>query len=486
MTAAIALLSIGVFLLAIRWLGVVRLARSAVASSQKAVDVLRDKQIDDRQREKELQNASLKLFGFFIGILWRSILALCASFAPILLASLLGLATIEDVIRYLSRWDVIAITTAVFVLGYFLCLRRATSAKKGFKANYSVLDQLLHRIAFSSPAVQLTAADIEKRVLGSTYGRVAAERPIFITSLPRAGTTILLEALSRFPSTATNTYRDMPFLLAPILWSRVSRGFHKHIAARERAHGDGVQFSYDSPEAFEEVLWRSFWPQKYTDSGILLWGAEDYLSDAGAFLGEHMKKIISLRRPDRTADGRYLSKNNANIARLDLISRMFPQAKILVPIRHPLEHAVSLLRQHRNFIDLHQTDAFIRSYMADIGHYEFGELHRPIAFPETEALLSNRDPLQLDYWLAYWIAAFEHLRTRREQVILVSFEALCRDGNSMLRDICAQLEIPEEGLLDTVASIFKAPPPPRAESTAFESGLRARAEKLHADLTAAC
>ena len=28
----------------------------------------------------------------------------------------------------------------------------------------------------------------------------------------------------------------------------------------ERAHGDGMTIGYDSHEAFEEVLWRAFWP----------------------------------------------------------------------------------------------------------------------------------------------------------------------------------------------------------------------------------
>ncbi len=184
----------------------------------------------------------------------------------------------------------------------------------------------------------------------------------------------MLDVLHRFPSLATHTYRDMPFVMAPILWSRLSSAFRKRVEPRERAHGDGMQVGYDSPEAFEEIFWRAFWPEKYTDIGIALWGADDIKDEARTFFVEHMKKIIALRRPDRVRDGRYISKNNGNIARLDLIGRMFPEAKILVPVRHPLEHAASLLRQHRNFIEMHKDEAFIRRYMADLGHYEFGEL----------------------------------------------------------------------------------------------------------------
>jgi hypothetical protein len=406
-------------------------------------------------------------------------LTLLALFLPIWLASLIGFVEIEDVTQYLSRWDVIAITTILIVAGYFICIRPLPSSEIAFQMNYSVLDRLLHRLAFSTQSIQLTATDIEKNVFASVYETVVAEKPIFITSLPRAGTTLMLEVLHRFPSLATHTYRDMPFVMAPILWSRLSSAFRQRTKSRMRAHGDGIQFGYDSPEAFEEIIWRAFWPEKYTHTSIALWGAGDIKDEASAFFFEHMKKIIALRRPDRRNDGRYLSKNNCNIARLDLIGRMFPEAKILIPVRQPLEQAASLLRQHRNFIEMHKNEPFIRHYMADLGHYEFGELHRPITFSGIEKLLSDRNSLKTDYWLAYWITAFEHVFARRDKVTLISYEATCANGRQALGDICAKLEIPDEGMLDTLASIFRAPPSPNIDRTKFDHKLLDHAEQLY-------
>lgn len=351
-----------------------------------------------------------------------------------------------------------------------------------FRVDYSVLDRILHRIAFSAPSIQLTAADIEKKFFGEFYSEMLGARPIFITSLPRAGTTLLLEMLHKFPSLATHNYRDMPFVMAPIFWSRMSRAFRKDSQLRERAHGDGMQIGYDSPEAFEEIFWRTFWPEKYSDTSIALWTADDVKGEAHAFFIEHMKKIIALRRPDRTGDGRYISKNNGNIARLDLITCMFPDAEILVPFRQPIEHAASLLRQHRNFIDMHKHDPFIRRYMADIGHYEFGDLHRPIMFPGLDALISGRDPSTIDYWLGYWIATFEYVLSRRDEVVLVSYESTCIGGRKALRGICARLEISEEGILEKAALLLKAPSTRRFDGAVMDAGLRDRAEVLHEDL----
>ncbi len=166
------------------------------------------------------------------------------------------------------------------------------------QVNYAALDRLLHRIAFGNSVVQQVASDIENGVFRDSYASVQAGRPIFITSLPRAGTTLLLEVLSQFPSLGTHTYRDMPFVMAPLLWSRVSTAFRKRAALNERAHQDGMQVGFDSPAAFEEVLWRTFWPEKYAETGTHLWDAADGKPEAQAQLVEHMKKIVALRRPE--------------------------------------------------------------------------------------------------------------------------------------------------------------------------------------------
>jgi hypothetical protein len=363
-------------------------------------------------------------------------------------------------------------------------MRYRPASKKNFLVDYSLLDRMLHRLAFSTSSVQLAAADIEKSVWGTVYKMVVVKKPVFITSLPRAGTTLMLDALCRFPSVATHTYRDMPFVMAPVLWSRLSGGFRKSGESRERAHGDGMPFGYDSPEAFEEILWHAFWPEKYTDTSIGLWHANDLKDEASAFFIEHMKKIIALHRPGRAHDGRYISKNNGNIARLEMIERMFPDAKILVPVRDPLEHAASMLRQHRNFLALHSADPFIRRYMADLGHFEFGDLHRPIAFPEIDTIISNRAPQEIDYWLAYWIAAFEYVLARRDNVQLVSYEATCSGGRRALADICTYLEIFEEGMVDVIAKVFHSPSPRRCEKTDVDPVLLERAEGLHKALVA--
>ena len=52
------------------------------------------------------------------------------------------------------------------------------------------------------------------------------------------------------------SYADMPFVLYSNLWSKIS--FNKNSKYTERAHGDGIKVSTESPEAFEEVFWKTF------------------------------------------------------------------------------------------------------------------------------------------------------------------------------------------------------------------------------------
>ena len=133
---------------------------------------------------------------------------------------------------------------------------------------YSWSDRVLHKLAFSGIGLQKALADIEDSMFAARFADVSVEAPVFVTSLPRAGTTLLLDVLNTLPNVATHTYRHMPFVLCPILWNQISSGLRKEAVSMERAHGDGVMVSVDSPEAFEEVLWKAFWPAKYNTDRI--------------------------------------------------------------------------------------------------------------------------------------------------------------------------------------------------------------------------
>lgn len=338
---------------------------------------------------------------------------------------------------------------------------------------------MIHRIAFSNRAVQLTAADLEKALFGRAFRYLPIERPVFISSLPRAGTTLLLEITCQLPEFASHCYRDMPFVLAPMLWDTLSRKFRRTAVSSERAHGDGVFVSYDSPEAFEEVAWRAFWPEKFRGRSIALWPSDEENEDFERFFREHIQKIIAVRSQGQVGVKRYVSKNNHNIARVPFLRRIFSDGLIVVPFRNPVDQAASLLRQHLRFSAMHGQDSFSRRYMKDIGHLEFGELHRPIHFAGMDDILDRSDPCSLDYWIGYWVAAFTHILSHNDDVVLVSYEALCRGKAAALRALAERLECEDPSALEAAAGRLRPPREHGATGDVLDESLLDGAQALH-------
>ena len=95
---------------------------------------------------------------------------------------------------------------------------------------------------------------------------------------------------------------------------------------------------------------------------------------------------------------RYLSKNNQNIRRIDFLIKNYPNSKILIPFRNPLQHANSLFRQHYFFNAIQKKDNFIKKYMFWIGHSEFGLDYIP--FYDLE--LNYPDCNLFNHWLEQW------------------------------------------------------------------------------------
>lgn len=433
-----------------------------------------DIELDDEAKERAVRQAGLQLLKLSWQILWRIVLALAAVGAPIAAASLAGLVQQEESLEVLMRLDFLIIVSLIAIgLGLIVGRWKGSSSISQHAAETSLYgggDRLVHALAFSGPRLQMALARLDDGLFSRSLVDTPDSPPIFITSLARGGTTALLNALHDMPGIATHRYADMPFISAPMLWSRLA-GRRAHVAERERSHGDGLQIGLQSPEAFDEVLWMLHWPEKYRQKHIELWRADDLKPEAQTFFARHFAKIKSLRQPESGTAARYLGKNNANIARLDLLPGMFPACQIVVPLREPSAHAASLLRQHLNFTRLHSDDAFSKRYMRDIGHFEFGELHRPFAFDRDFLARFKRE--QPDYWLAYWITCFEHVEKHADNLLIVMQDDLRDRTAPTMEALITQLGLNDDSS-KRWESYFRQEPDARRDGM-FNASLLARA-----------
>lgn len=291
---------------------------------------------------------------------------------------------------------------------------------------YGLLDRIVHRVAFI-PAVQRMCEQAQERTHGALISRQQIKAPIFISGFPRAGSTILLQRLHATEGIVSPLYRDMPFVTAPLWWNGLTGRNRQDAQRRERAHGDGVLTSADSPEAFDEVLWLRHWPEHYTAGRITPWGEGEDNPAFAADWHRWMQAMLALHGGHGPA--RLVLKNNAHIARLRLVARLLPDAVILVPYREPGQQAASLLNQHRKTREHQRQVPFARRYMDDLGHFEFGTGHRPIAFPGFDP---GVDALTIDYWLDYWRASYAHvLSIMPENAWLLDYDKACTEEAAM-------------------------------------------------------
>lgn len=481
---SISLLAIAGFGLALWWCKVAAATENALKSSMAGLTSMLDRELDDAAKEVAVRRAGIDLIVTSFGIFWRFCVALAAAATPILLADVLGLVPRDSVVALMLRLDYIAVVSvaAIVLAVMFRRWRPAAVESDTTNTRYSMADRVFHAVAFSRPGVLRAASRIEDRLL-PTCAQEPSAPPIFITSLARGGTTALLNALHDVPGVATHTYRDMPFLTAPNLWNRLAGGKTRRVARHERAHGDGLEIDLDSPEAFEEVIWTMFWPEKYQESSIALWRPEDRKDDAEQFLERHMEKVIRARRvqgrDDTAGAARYCSKDNTNIARIPYLVEVFPDCRIVVPVRRPECHAASLLRQHKNFLALQAEDDFIRRYMRDVGHFEFGLIHKPIRFPGFDA--EGQDPETGDYWLRYWIHAFREVLEHSPSCVLVSQDDLRSSPQETMTKLCNTLDLPHAPL--PFADYFHSTPD-ESRTDLYDQRLYEEAADLYRELEA--
>lgn len=465
---------------------------AVVALSRRSLAIVRDTGLSDETKESALQENAKRLF-------WLAFLLAGGAGAAILMPA--GLVWMCDRIGWLSFESVctvalsptfIAVSCVVLIVSLFVSLRsRRTVASTPQRVDagvYSGPDRLLHRVAFRTVSAQLAVADVEDRLFAARLASCKAERPVFVTAIPRAGTTMLLECCARLPEFASHCYRDMPFVLTPCLWNQFSGRFRRDAEQRERAHGDGMLVGFDSPEALEEVIWKAFWRSHYHNDRIAPWKCDEAkdAQEFSDFFRSHMRKILFVRRGLCERTPRYFSKNNLNIARLKLLHKLFPDASIIVPFREPRQHAESLLKQHRNFLAMHKGDPFASEYMRAIGHYEFGDNLRPVDFDGWFDGRQSRQADSLAFWLEYWAVAYRHILTEGgEFVRLVNYDALCRNPHEGLSLLADAVDCRDRGSLLAQADGIHAARVRTVDTTAVPASILEDVASVYADLETA-
>lgn len=258
---------------------------------------------------------------------------------------------------------------------------------------------------------------MERMLLRKQILKITSPGLVFITGLARSGTTALFNHIFGSENFASLKYSDMPFLLMPNLWHSIHKTKPAELA--ERLHADGLLINQDSPEEFDEFFWKVFLNNNYVKKEkLLLHNPADYVMN---YYDEYTRLICYLNKKQN-----YLSKNNNNILRLNSLLNKFPQAKVILLYRNPLDQAASLMKLHQSFSKLQEQDAFMLSYFNYLGHYEFGKNHKPFFFGGERMDGNEYLPDDINYWLKEWYNYYQYALVHFiEKVHFVAFEDLC-------------------------------------------------------------
>jgi hypothetical protein len=269
-------------------------------------------------------------------------------------------------------------------------------------------------------------------------------RPIWVTGLVRSGSTLLIDFLAQHRDIATHRHRDYPFVVTPSWWS-LAYALTPRLPARprERAHGDGLLVTPDSPDAYEEMIWPL---------------ADLVSSERFAMLHrDHLRKIQYVRRRPR-----YAAKAHRHAGRIEKLRAMYPGARFVIPVRDPVQQVASAMRQHARFLDAAARNPRVARHMASAGHTEFGPGREPPSAASEEEAVAIAEAWaggdEARGWALAWRSVYGVLRRDAgPDALWLPFEDLCLSPAASLRRVLEFAELPDDGHAERFAAMVRAP-----------------------------
>lgn len=310
----------------------------------------------------------------------------------------------------------------------------------GFQVD--TLTHILGGAVYRYPGLWVRLGNLETRLLSDLLGDVQPRRPIYIAGLARSGSTLLLEMLAWHEEVVTHLYRDFPLLHVPYAWNRfLDRAPRREATPAERTHADGILVTPESPEAFEEVLWMTFFPRLHDPDASAVLDGRTRHPGFESFYRDHIRKLLLLR-----GGRRYVSKANYNVTRLEYLLRLFPDARFIIPVREPVWHIASLMKQHRLFCRGQRGNPRALTHLRRVGHYEFGLDRRPVNAGDADRVRAIRalweGGNEVEGWALYWDHVHRFIADRlqrnralNEAALIVRHERLCREPAATARAV---------------------------------------------------
>ena len=275
------------------------------------------------------------------------------------------------------------------------------------------------------------------------------EKPIYITGLARAGTTITLEMLNKHPDVAAHRYLHMVLPYTPHWTQNIAHYVPKIMKTpTERVHKDRIAVTRDSPEAVEEIFWQKYFSNTHDESKSNILDTNVQNPQFESFYINHLKKLLINRKATR-----YLAKNNYNVARMEYLQKLFPDVKFIIIIRNPFDHIASLAKQDVILKELEYNDPRLLQWTKIIGHREFGTAKVCIGFNDLHVIQKIRTlwgdkKTYLEGWGVYWAETYSYIHEKiqtnpklAKASLIIRYEDLCEHSEATIDRIIDHIEV---------------------------------------------
>ena len=287
--------------------------------------------------------------------------------------------------------------------------------------------------------------DLESLLINQNNLKI--EKPIFICGQARSGTTAILNLLNNHNDTASFKNKDLPFTKTLFLWNKISKFFYKGLKKKERVHGDGFKVDHNTPEALEELIWRDFLDD-YENNGFFNFLEENYSNNKfEIYFLEQIKKVLKIRGNKK----RYLSKCNYNIFRLKYIKKIFPESKIIICFRDPIETSLSSVKVHNIFLNLSKQNKYFNERLNMMCHFEFGEHRKTVAKEYTnlnQAEVSDDQYYYLKQWHKIYTMVVNDYKSLKDLIFIDNNTLLQKPD--ILNNLLDHLELDKKQSFDNV------------------------------------
>jgi hypothetical protein len=348
------------------------------------------------------------------------------------------------------------------------------------------------RFVNATAPVFLKLGDLESKTLASRLDAIPIDRPIYILGLPRAGTTISAQMLSEHPDVTTHRYSDFALPYTPWWWNRLfpKLPINALKSPVERVNRDRLQVTRDSSEGVEEMIWLRFFHRLHDPSRCNV--LDDSIVNSGfeTFFKDHIRKLLLVR-----SRSRYVSKNNPCVTRMSYLRRIFPDARFLLYVRNPIDHAASVVKQDRLFTNLAHDDRRLMKMNRLTGFHEFGPNFVPVNVGNDattaeicrcrdERLQARARALQWASVFGFVIEQLKHDPELARAVCIVRYEDLCIKPAETIDRILAHTGLSQEAFTSTRAKYISKLSLPDYYRPNFSDAERAEIIALTKDVAA--